>query len=165
MTEDSEDHKEDTRIDWVIDNLVKLRKEYVKLDKETYYDLSKEERERASFQDSIQQKAILSQMQAFLSEYFLKETPAKGMELKFPRERYRWMDGYYYKYDSNTLSSNPDRVKKYWLENITNLAELVEGSLTERSMANQDEQYEKLKQEVEDLIEQYKTILVSDHFL
>lgn len=147
------------QLEWAIEQLVQTRKEYRDLKKSP-----------ATSALEVQRKDILmqSKLHAFRGflKYFLPER--NGPDIPYSRYNLSWSIPYYsMSFDTRTLagSTNLENVETMWMNHPSDFIDLIKTGKDSQTRMREEREYNQLKEEIEALIEQFKTIIVTDEFL
>ncbi len=143
----------------VIDELVRLRSEFLVIDALPENDKWSKRRK------AVRKEGILYQFKLLLHDYL----PYRGgTTITFTKNKYRWIPYYYLNFDASTMAgatTTLGKIQEIWIERIDEFLTLCREGALGQNLEAQSKQYSELKDEVEELIERFKSLIVSDVFL
>lgn len=143
-------------LEWAIEQLVHTRREYMDIFSKST-NSSREQQHKVALLES---KLYVYRK---LLDYYLPEN--HGPNINYTKYNIKWMPYYNITFDRKTFSINTslDNIKTMFIDHPTDFLKVVNnGGGDEEYLKNR---YDKLKIEVEELVERFKTILVSEEFL
>lgn len=143
----------------VIEELVRLRSEFLVIDALPENDRWSKRRKE------VRKEGILYQFKLLLHDYLPYRN---GTSISFVKKNYRWIPYYYLNFDAATMAGSTTtlgKIQEIWIDRIDEFLTLCKEGAAGEKIEEQNEQYNELKDEVEALIERFKSLIVSDVFL
>ena len=147
------------QLEWAIEQLVQLRRQYKDLkDGPVTSTLDADRRE-------ILMDSLLYAFKGFLPFYLPEKD---GPSISYERYNIGWTVPYFsLSFDARTLASSSilGNIATMWMEHPSDFIEMVRNGIDNDTEEERERQHNQLREEVEALIDQFKTIIVTDEFL
>lgn len=147
------------QLEWAIEQLVQVRRQYKDL-KDGPVTSTLDADRRAVLMDSL-----LYAFKGFLPFYLPEKD---GPEISYRRYDTTWTIPYYtMSFDARTFttSNTLGNISTMWMEHPSDFIEVVKNGIDNNTKEEREQRHNQLREEVEALIDQFKTIIVTDEFL